>query len=305
MAAGLPGPTTQSLSPQALFSGLSHLCWEPEGSGPGLRTQKGLTERTEEFGKSPTPPPHTLSCQPHGQGTSDARLTWTGRACGLRLQRCGLPLWEADVCGLGLFFGLHVSEGTCGHSPRGVVRRCPSYGAPTTGPLTLPVPARPRGLVQRGPGRVSAPHVVRGPEGEATSRASPRDARTLPLYPPQAPHQFPHLGVTWPPAARGCPPGPPGETSPQPLHGRPHTRAPSCRKPLYSGFQSLRMCRGWAPGPVPQEELVNPIKAAMADEAEVGMQVPATSPSSSLRGSCGGVGGAVPRGALLTAEQAA
>ena len=234
-----------------------------------------------------------------------ARLTWTGRACGLRLQRCGLPLWEADVCGLGLFFGLHVSEGPCGHSPRGVVRRCPSYGAPTTGPLTLPVPARPRGLVQRGPGRVSAPHVVRGPEGEATSRASPRDARTLPLYPPQAPHQFPHLGVTWPPAARGCPPGPPGETSPQPLHGRPHTRAPSCRKPLYSGFQSLRMCRGWAPGPVPQEELVNPIKAAMADEAEVGKQVPATSPSSSLRGSCGGVGGAVPRGALLTAEQAA
>ena len=68
-------PTTQSLSPQALFSDLSHLCWELEGSGPGLRTWKELTKRTEEFGKSASQPLHTLSCQPHGQGTSDARIT--------------------------------------------------------------------------------------------------------------------------------------------------------------------------------------------------------------------------------------
>lgn len=52
----------------------------------------------------------------------------------------------------------------------------------------------------------------------------------------------------------------------------------------------------WAPG---QEELVNPIKA-MAREAEVGTQMPATSPASSLRGSwqgreCG-VGWVVPTG---------
>ena len=68
-------PTTQSLSPQALFSDLSHLCWELEGSGPGLRTWKELTKRTEEFGKSASQPLHTLGCQPHGQGTSDARIT--------------------------------------------------------------------------------------------------------------------------------------------------------------------------------------------------------------------------------------
>lgn len=49
--------------------------------------------------------------------------------------------------------------------------------------------------------------------------------------------------------------------------------------------------RGRAPGPGPQEELVNPIQGAMADEAQVGTKVPATSPSSSLRGSCGGRGG--------------
>lgn len=163
----------------------------------------------------------------------------------------------------------------------------PLHGAPTTGPLALPELAQPRGPVQRGPGRVSAPHAARGLEGVPMSRVSPRDARTLPLYPPQAPHQFPHLGVTQSPAAQACPLGPPGETSPWPLCGHPHVRAPSCRKSSHVGFRSLRTCRGWAPG---QEELVNPIKAAMANEAEVGTQMPATSPSSSLRGSCGRVG---------------
>lgn len=61
--------------------------------------------------------------------TSTARLTWTGRARGLGLQGCGLSLREAGVRGLGLFSGLHVSEGTCRHSPRGVVRRCPPQPA--------------------------------------------------------------------------------------------------------------------------------------------------------------------------------
>lgn len=59
-----------------------------------------------------------------------ARLTWTGRAQGLGLllslglRCCSLRLWEADVCGLSLLSSLHVSEGTCRHSPREIVRLC-------------------------------------------------------------------------------------------------------------------------------------------------------------------------------------
>lgn len=167
------------------------------------------------------------------------RLTWAGRAQGLRLpqglwlQRCGLPLQEAGVRGLGLFSGLHVSEGTCRHSPRGVVRRCPAQCAPPRGrpPARSPHSPEPGGM-----GRVSARRGQKPRGGGQPLRGSVRA--------PQVVTCDPHLCINpnpctssnaWGPLRRSLcrphSPPPPGFRSQPPARPRRSTRASSGQGP--------------------------------------------------------------------------
>lgn len=171
-------------------------------------------------------------------GAPPPRLTWTGRACGLGLQRCGLLLWEAGVRSLSLF-GLHVSEEPVDTAPEGreaLPPRC-TYHRPPGPPRTG---AAPGAASAAGTRQSLSPPMGPGPRGGAIVQGVPQGcAYPAPVPTPSPLCQFPHLGVTQPPATQACPLGP--RTSPWPLCVTP-CRCPFCRKLSHVGFRSLRTC---------------------------------------------------------------
>lgn len=115
---------------------------------------------------------------PTAQLTCNRRAWWIVLCLGLGLGRCCLRLWEADACGLGLFSRLHVSKGTCTHSPRGIMRCCllmvypghPMWSEATDQPSVWGLPLGPPRLDVKTSPRINlAPATIPTPGGHGPS----------------------------------------------------------------------------------------------------------------------------------------
>lgn len=172
-----------------------------------------------------------------------AQLTWTGRACGLGLQRCGLPFWKAGVRSLGLFFGLHISEGTCGHSPRGVVRHCPSQCTHHRPPDPVRTGAAP-GAGAAGTRRSLSPSHSQRPRGGGHEQGVPQGCAYPTPVPTPSPALVPTPGGHPVTCCLGLLAGPPkGDITPA------SARSPPCLGPLLQEVPTLRVLKS---GDVPR-----------------------------------------------------
>ena len=147
------------------------------------------------------------------------------------------------------------------------MRHCPSQCTHHRPPDPVRTGAAP-GAGAAGTRRSLSPSHGQRPRGGGHEQGVPQGCVYPTPVPTPSPTPVPTPGGHPVTRCPGLLAGPPKGDIARPLRGRPHAWAPSCGKSLHSGFQSLGTCRGWAPGPGPQE-LVNLIQAARADEAQV------------------------------------